>query len=86
METKTMSMKERVITMMDSQMTNLESDLQDAKMEFANITLDEGDYRCRDERRTNCKVIEGQISMLKSMMNNVMAMDFEINMPALARA
>lgn len=38
METKTMSMQERVITMMDTRMNDLEADLQYAKMEFANIS------------------------------------------------
>lgn len=86
MENKTMSMKERVITMMNSKKTNLESDLQNAKMEFANITLDEGDYKCREDRRTTCKVLEGQIAMLNSILDNVMTIDYEINMPSLSIA
>ena len=61
---KTTSMKEMVMNMMCHERENLQEDLHAAKLSYADINLEEGDYKCRDERKTNCKVIEGQIVML----------------------
>ena len=54
-------------------------------MAFADITLEEGDYRCRDERKTDCKVLEGQMHIVQKMMDKVSSMVMDIKMPPLAR-
>ena len=77
------SMQQSIISMMDAEITSLSEELMDAKMNFADITLEDGDYRCRDERKTNCKMIEAQIAIVRKMMNEVSSMSWDIKMPAL---
>lgn len=78
------SMREMVMNMMVQEVDNLNEDLHAAKLSYADINLEEGDYKCRDERKTNCKVIEGQIVMLHKMMRKIKEMNTEVKMPALA--
>ena len=80
---KTTSMKEMVMNMMCHERENLQEDLHAAKLSYADINLEEGDYKCRDERKTNCKVIEGQIVMLNKVMKNIMEMNTEVMMPTM---
>lgn len=81
----TMTMQENVMQMMNEQIATLNADLLEAKVAFAEINLEDGDYRCRDERKTNCKVIEGQIYMVKKMMDKISSMLPDIKMPMLAK-
>lgn len=82
---KTMSMQENVMQMMNDEMESLSTKLYEAKMAFADITLEEGDYRCRDERKTDCKVLEGQMHIVQKMMDKVSSIVMDIKMPPLAR-
>ena len=77
------TMQQSIISMMDLEITNLEAELSEAKMNLADITIEDGDYRCKDERKTKCKVIEAQISITKKMMNEIASMNYEVKMPAL---
>ena len=81
--TENTTMQQSIISMMDSEIASLENELMEAKMNFADITLEEGDYRCRDERKTNCKMLEAQISITRKMMNEIASMNYEAKMPAL---
>ena len=54
-------MQNSIISMMRSQVVSLESDLTIAKIDFANSSLDDGDWQCKYERRMTCKTLEAQI-------------------------
>lgn len=51
-----------------NQVQVLEEELGEAKQNYASYHLDENaDWRCRDNARTKCKVIEGQIFILNKL-------------------
>ncbi len=82
----TKTMQENIVEMMSNEVENLQEELTNAKVAFAEINLEDGDYRCRDERKTTCKVLEGQIHMLQKMMSVVSSMTMDIKMmPSLAQ-
>ena len=86
MENTTMSMKEKVMGMMTMKTEELSAECDQAKLNFADIMLDDNaDYRCRDSRRLKCTSIEAQIDLLKSMMDKVSEMTCEVMLPPMAR-
>ena len=48
----------------------LEESLQDAKLRFAEASLDEDNWSGKYERKTECKIIEGQMSILTKLLND----------------
>ena len=86
MENTTMSMKEKVLNMMEAKLQDLKMEWKESKEIFADIMLDDNaDYRCRDSRRLKCTSIEAQIDLLKSMMDKVSEMTCEVMLPPMAR-
>jgi hypothetical protein len=78
-------MQNNIILMMKSQLASLESDLTVAKFDFANSSLDDGDWQCKYERRMTCKMIEAQIMILNKMINEI-SMFSDMKMPSLVSA
>lgn len=58
-----------MVGLIKNQMNDLEEDLYDAKIKFADATLDKDNWSMAKEREITCKVIEGQISMLTKLQN-----------------
>ena len=86
MENTTMSMKEKVLNMMETKLQDLKMEWKESKEIFADIMLDDNaDYRCRDSRRLKCTSIEAQMDLLKSMMDKVSEMTCEVMLPPMAR-
>ena len=86
MENTTMSMKEKVLNMMETKLQDLKMEWKESKEIFADIMLDDNaDYRCRDSRRLKCTNLGAQVELLKSMMDKVSEMTCEIMLPPMAR-
>lgn len=56
-----------MIALIKTKMNDLESDLYEAKIKFADSTLDKDNWSMAKEREIACKVIEGQISILSKL-------------------
>ena len=48
----------------------LEENLQDAKLRYAEASLDDDNWSGKYERKTQCKIIEGQMSILTKLLND----------------
>lgn len=48
----------------------LEENLQDAKLRYAEASLDDDNWSGKYERKTECKIIEGQMSILTKLLND----------------
>ena len=48
----------------------LEESLQDAKLRYADASLDDDNWSGKYERKTECKIIEGQMSILTKLLND----------------
>lgn len=86
MENTTMSMKEKVLNMMEAKLQDLKMEWKESKEIFADIMLDDNaDYRCRDSRRLKCTNLGAQVELLQSMMDKVSGMTSEVMLPPMAR-
>ncbi len=86
MENTTMSMKEKVLNMMEAKLQDLKMEWKESKEIFADIMLDDNaDYRCRDSRRLKCTNLGAQVELLQSMMDKVSEMTCEVMLPPMAR-
>ena len=86
MENSTMSMKEKVLNMMEAKLQDLKMEWKESKEIFADIMLDDNaDYRCRDSRRLKCTNLGAQVELLQSMMGKVSEMTCEVMLPPMAR-
>ena len=56
-----------MMTLIRNQKTELEESLNEAKLKFADANLIKDNWSCAKEREIDCKVIEGQISILTKM-------------------
>lgn len=86
MENTTMSMKEKVLNMMEAKLQDLKMEWKESKEIFADIMLDDNaDYRCRDSRILKCTNLGAQVELLQSMMDKVSEMTCEVMLPPMAR-
>ena len=86
MENTTMSMKEKVLNMMETKLQDLKMEWKESKEIFADIMLDDNaDYRCRDSRRLKCTNLGAQVELLQSIMDKVSEMTCEVMLPPMAR-
>ena len=86
MENTTMSMKEKVLNMIEAKLQDLKMEWKELKEIFADIMLDDNaDYRCRDSRRLKCTNLGAQVELLQSMMDKVSEMTCEVMLPPVAR-
>ena len=60
-----------VMEMMHTEIATLESDLLSAKIDFANSSLDDGDWQCKYERKMTCKMLEAQIAILRKIIKEI---------------
>lgn len=68
-------MNEKMTGLIKNQVHVLEEELAEAKQSFASYHLDENaDWRCRDNARTKCKIIEGQIFILEKLEKDLFKM------------
>ncbi len=61
-----------VMGLIKSQIIVLEEELNEAKLRYADVALEEENWSAKYERKQTCKVLEGQIAIL-----NKLQMDFE---------
>lgn len=67
-----MSMKEKVLNIIEAKLQDLKMEWKELKEIFADIMLDDNaDYRCRDSRRLKCTNLGAQVELLQSMMDKV---------------
>jgi len=58
-----------MIGLIKNQMNDLEGELNEAKLRFADATLDKDNWSMAKEREIACKVVEGQIAILAKLQN-----------------
>lgn len=58
-----------MIGLIKNQMNDLDDALNEAKLKFADATLDKDNWSMAKEREIACKVIEGQIAILARLQN-----------------
>ena len=81
-----MSMKEKVLNMIEAKLQDLKMEWKELKEIFADIMLDDNaDYICRDSRRLKCTNLGAQVELLQSMMDKVSEMTCEVMLPPVAR-
>ncbi len=81
-----MSMKEKVLNIIEAKLQDLKMEWKELKEIFADIMLDDNaDYRCRDSRRLKCTNLGAQVELLQSMMDKVSEMTCEVMLPPVAR-
>lgn len=58
-----------MIGLIKNQIHDLEDELNEAKLRFADATLDKDNWSMAKEREIACKVVEGQIAILARLQN-----------------
>jgi len=62
-----MNEQAQILQGIKNEIENLEEDLKQAKIDYADIELDSNDWHCKTDRKIKCKVIEGKIEILWKM-------------------
>ncbi|MBQ3642613.1 hypothetical protein II906_11925 [bacterium] len=78
---------EEIVKMMDYEMDLIHEDLHEAKMELADVTMDDGDYQCKMDKKIACKEFEAQRKIVARLKEKIQSMMSGVSMssPALAR-
>ncbi|MEI8129330.1 MAG: hypothetical protein WCG95_06900 [bacterium] len=66
-----MNEQAQILEAIRSEIDELENELKDAKIEYADMELESNDWHCRTDRKVKCKVIEGKIEVLWKMKRHV---------------
>lgn len=62
-----MNLKEQVLNIVRNQINELDDNLDDAKLQFADSCLSENDWQCKTERKIACKTVQAQIDILEKI-------------------
>lgn len=60
-----MDLKEQVLGIIRNQINELDDNLDDAKLQFADSCLSENDWQCKTDRKITCKMVQAQIEVLE---------------------
>lgn len=71
-----------IIGLIRNQMLVLEEHLKDAKIRFAEANLVKDNWSCAKEREIDCKILEGQITILSKLQYDFENMLSPVNMPS----
>lgn len=69
-----MDEQSKILGIIKTQILALDDELQAAKIQFADSSLAENDWQCKNDRRMKCKVIEGQIAVLQTLEREMVTM------------
>jgi fructose-specific phosphotransferase system component IIB len=69
-----MDEQSKIVELIKTQIKGLEEQLTQAKLEFADSSLAENDWQCKNDRRLKCKVIESQIFILQKMKKEILTL------------
>ena len=62
-----MDLKEQVLGIIRNQINELDDNLDDAKLQFADSCLSENDWQCKNDRKIACKIVQAQVEILEKM-------------------
>lgn len=62
-----MDLKEQVLGIIRNQINELDDNLDDVKIQFADSCLAENDWQCKTERKIACKMVEAQVAILEKI-------------------
>jgi len=69
-----MDEQSKILGLIKTQILALDDELQAAKIQFADSSLAENDWQCKNDRRMKCKVLEGQIAVLQTLEREMVTM------------
>lgn len=69
-----MDEQSKILGLIKTQILALDEELQAAKIQFADSSLAENDWQCKNDRRMKCKVLEGQIAVLQTLEREMVTM------------
>ena len=69
-----MDEQSKIVELIKTQIKELEEQLTQAKLEFADSSLAENDWQCKNDRRLKCKVIEAQIFILQKTKKEILTL------------
>lgn len=62
-----MEIREKVASVIRAQISDINDKLTEAKLQFADSSLNENDWQCKNDRKIDCKMYQAQIEILESM-------------------
>lgn len=62
-----MDLNEQILGIIRSQISELDDNLDDAKLQFADSCLSENDWQCKTDRKIICKTVQAQIEVLEKI-------------------
>ncbi len=66
-----MEIREKIIGIIRAQVSDINDRLIESKLKFADCDLEPTDWQCKNEKRIECKVYQGQIDILEAMENMI---------------
>lgn len=69
-----MDEQSKIVGLIKTQINELEDQLTQAKIDYANSSLAENDWQCKNERKMKCKVLESQIFILHKIKKEFLTM------------
>ncbi len=62
-----MNEQSKILEVVKNEIENLEEDLKQAKIEYADVELSPNNWNNKTDRKVKCKVLEGKIEILWKM-------------------
>ena len=62
-----MDLKEQVLGIVRNLINELDDNLDDAKLQFADSCLSENDWQCKTDKKIACKTCQAQIEILEKI-------------------
>ena len=72
------------MSIINAQMESLMADYNEVMLDFAEASMIEDNYTEKYEKRDKCRLVKGQIDLLKKLMREIS--NIEISMPMMTRA
>ena len=69
-----MDEQSKIVGLIKTQINELDEELTQAKLDYAESSLAENDWQCKNDRRVKCKIIESQIFILGKIKKDILMM------------
>ena len=74
MNEQKMDEQTKLLGLIKNEVMVLDESLIQAKIEYADSDLDANDWQCKMDRKMKCKVLEGQITILNKLKQDLLTM------------
>lgn len=66
-----MEIREKIVSIIRAQISDINEKLIESKLEFADKSLKNDDWQCKNDKKIECKMYQAQIEILETMESTI---------------